>query len=261
MNDLLALAVDLATEGGALALRLRRDGLEVDTKSTPVDVVTNADRAVETFIRQRLGSERPGDGFLGEESTASGSETGLTWVVDPIDGTVNFLYGIPQWACSVAVVEGTDPATWTVHAGAVVNAVIGETYAAARGAGATLNGRPLSTSAPTALSTSLIATGFSYSAEQRAEQGASVAALLPRVRDIRRPGAASLDLCAVAAGRVDASAERGLSPWDFAAGALIAVEAGAVVTAADVRGGRRLVTAAAPAIAAEFAAAVVEVGL
>ncbi len=261
MNDLLALAVDLAIEGGALAVRLRREGLEVDTKSSPVDVVTNADKEVEAFIRARLAAEQPGDGFLGEESDATDSTTERTWVVDPIDGTVNFLYGIPQWACSVAVVEGTDPASWTILAGAVVNAAAGETYAASRGDGATLNGARLLASAPDALATSLVATGFSYRAANRAEQGASVAALLPSIRDIRRLGAASLDLCAVAAGRVDAYAERGLKPWDFAAAALVATEAGAVVTATDVRDDRRLVTASAPSIAAEFAAAVAGVGL
>jgi len=261
VNDLLALAVELASEGAELALRLRRAGLEVDTKSSPVDVVTNADRAVEAHIRARLAAIRPEDGFLGEESDAAGSVSGLTWVVDPIDGTVNFLYGIPEWACSVAVVEGGDPASWTVHAGAVVNAAADERYAAALGGGATRNGDPIRTGAPTGLAMSLLATGFGYRAETRAEQGRSVQVLLPRVRDIRRHGAASLELCSVASGRLDAYAERGLSPWDFAAGALIAAEAGAVVTAGDVREGRRLVTAAAPTIAAELAAALVEAGL
>ena len=261
MNDLLTLAVELAAEGAELALRLRRDGLEVGTKSSPVDVVTNADRAVEAHIRARLSTVRPRDGFLGEESDAAESESGLTWVVDPIDGTVNFLYGIPEWACSVAVVEGADPASWTVHAGAVVNAAAGERFAAARGGGATRNGEPIRAGAPADLATSLVGTGFGYRAEVRAEQGRALQALLPRVRDIRRHGAASLDLCAVACGRLDAYAERGLSPWDFAAGALVATEAGAVVAAGDVREGRRLVAAAAPTIADEFAAAVTQIGL
>ncbi len=258
--DLLALAVDLATEGAALAVRMRREGIEVGSKSTPVDVVTSADKAVEAFVRARLAAERPGDGFFGEESDAAESETGLTWVVDPIDGTVNFLYGIPQWACSVAVTSGIDPASWTIHAGAVVNAAAGETWAAALGTGATLNGARLAVSTPDSLSVSLVATGFGYRSEVRAEQGRSAAALLPRVRDIRRLGAASLDLCGVAAGRLDAYVERGIMPWDIAAGALIAAEAGAVVTADDVRDGRRRVTAAASGIASEFAAEIATAG-
>lgn len=262
MTDLLELAVSLATEGGALALDARREGVEVAaTKSSEVDVVTATDRLVEAFIRRRLEEERPGDGFYGEESDAAESSTGLTWVVDPIDGTVNFLYGIPQWAVSVAVVEGgTDPVSWRILAGCVMNPAGGETFAAARGGGATLNGRPISVGTPASLGLSLVATGFGYRESVRAEQAASIATVLPRVRDIRRLGAASLDLCAVASGRVDAYYERGLKQWDFAAGLLIAEEAGAVVRCDDVRSDRRLVSAVAPSIADDFHALIAEIG-
>lgn len=252
-RDLRDLAVALATEAGALALRLRRAGVEVAaTKSSAVDVVTAADRETEALIRARIAEARPLDAFLGEESAAGSGSSGLTWVVDPIDGTVNYLYDIPRWAVSIAVVEGDDPSTWTVLAGCVVNPSLGEVYAAARGQGATREGVPVSVGAADSLSTSLVATGFAYDAATRVEQAMAAAGVIGSVRDIRRAGAAALDLCDVASGRLDAYWERGLMPWDFAAGALIAAEAGAVVSVDDVRDGRRLVTAAAPGIAEGF---------
>lgn len=260
---LLAHALDLGREAGALALRRRREGVAVAaTKSSAVDIVTAADQEVEALIRSRLAAERPGDGFAGEESAAAASETGLTWVVDPIDGTVNYLYGIPQWGVSIAAVTGAaDPATWTVLAGVVVAPALDETYAAALGGGATCNDRTIAVAAPVSLAQSLFATGFAYDAAIRATQAASVAALIGEVRDIRRIGAASIDLCAVAAGRIDAYAERGLRPWDFAAGVRIAAEAGAVVDVRDVRGDRRLVSAAAPTVAEELRGALQRTGL
>jgi len=253
-HELLALAIDIATVAGELALRRRREGVEVAaTKSSIVDVVTEADREVEAFIRARLAEARPGDAFLGEESDASAGSSGLTWVVDPIDGTVNYLYDIPRWAVSVAVVRGDDPATWSALAGCVVNPSLGEVFAASAGGGATLDGQPISAGEPAALGTCLVATGFGYDAAIRTRQAEAASRVIGSVRDLRRAGAAALDICDVGAGRLDAYWERGLAPWDFAAGALIAAEAGAVVTADDVRGGRRLVTAAAPTIAPEFA--------
>ncbi len=249
------LAVDLATEAGALALRRRREGVEIAaTKSSIVDVVTAADREVEAFIRARLAVARPDDGFLGEESEATGGTSGLTWVVDPIDGTVNYLYDIPRWAVSIGVVDGDDPVSWTALAGCVVSPAAGEVFAAARGLGATRDGEPIAASAADALATSLVATGYGYRAAVRVAQAEAIVRMIAEVRDIRRPGAASLDLCDVACGRLDAYFERGLKPWDFAAGALIAAEAGATVELADVRDGRRLVSAASPRIAADFAA-------
>lgn len=261
--DLLELATRVAVEAGELATLRRAEGVEVAaTKSSLVDVVTAADREVEALIRRRIQDARPGDGFYGEESDAAVGTSGLTWVVDPIDGTVNYLYGIPRWAVSVAVVEAPtqDPDTWTALAGCVVDPSHGDVYRAAVGAGATLGGRALRASRPASLATSLLGTGFGYDAAIRREQADAVARAIGEVRDIRRAGAAALDLCDVARGRLDAYAERGVQPWDYAAAALIASEAGAVVHSTDLREGRRLVTAAAPAIAHDFAKLVRDAG-
>jgi myo-inositol-1(or 4)-monophosphatase len=249
---LLAVAVDVTTEAARLAATRRAEGVEVaDTKSSAVDVVTHTDREVESFLRARLAELRPGDGFFGEEGDPDDSTTGLTWVVDPIDGTVNFLYGIPQWAVSVAVVEGgPDPATWTALAACVANPLSGEVFTASRGGGAWLGETRLAPSAPASVAQSLFATGFSYEADRRVEQAAVLGRLIGEVRDLRRLGAASLDLCAVAAGRLDVYAERGLKPWDHAAGVLIAQEAGVVVHGeADSPASGDLVVASAPSVA------------
>lgn len=230
-EDLQKLATDIATRAGELILRRRHEGVTVAaTKSSSVDVVTLADRESEDLIRSLIADARPGDGFLGEESDASASSTGITWVVDPIDGTVNYLYDIPNYAVSIAVVEGNpDPHTWTALAAAVVNPAAGETFAAARGAGATLNGSVIRANTETDPSLAMLATGFSYNAERRIWQAGIMQQLIGQVRDIRRMGSAELDLCSVACGRLDAYYERGLNPWDHAAGALIAQEAGARV--------------------------------
>ncbi|WP_328291913.1 inositol monophosphatase [Kineococcus sp. NBC_00420] len=238
------IAVTVALAAGELISAGRPDRVEVAaTKSSPTDVVTAMDTASEQLLRTELARLRPEDAFLGEEGGFEPGRSGLTWVVDPIDGTVNYLYGLRAYAVSVAVVldeespERPDPATWTVLAGAVVDPSQAETWTAARGLGATLTDsrgtRRLTTSAGPRLGQALVATGFGYDAGRRAEQAAVVARLLPRVRDLRRVGTASLDLCSVAAGRVDAYYERGLNPWDFAAGLLVATEAGAVVTDFD----------------------------
>jgi myo-inositol-1(or 4)-monophosphatase len=263
LADLLAVARTVALEAGALVLDARRGVVEVaDRKSSSVDVVTQVDRDAETLIRDRLSRSRPHDGFFGEESGGAAGTSGLTWVVDPIDGTVNFLYGIPHYAVSIAVVEGEpDPQSWRALAGVVVNPASGELFSATVGGGALLHDRPLHVNPPVELSQALVATGFAYRAETRAEQGAAVARLLPRVRDIRRMGTASLDLCAVASGRVDAYFERTLSPWDHAAGALIAAEAGARVSGVPGdRADHRFLLAAHPdlAIALERVLAEVE---
>jgi myo-inositol-1(or 4)-monophosphatase len=239
-SELLGLAKSIAIEAGELAARLRREGVEVaNTKTSSVDVVTAADKAVEAFIRGRLATARPADGFLGEESTGSGGTSGLTWVVDPIDGTVNYLYKIPAWAISIAVVEGEpDPLTWTGIAGCVLNPTLGEVFSAHAGGGAFLgrgfeSERRIQVAPAVDLSQALVATGFSYQSTIRSEQAAVLQELLPRVRDIRRGGSAALDLCFVASGRVNAYFERMLNPWDHAAGAIIAREAGASVTGKD----------------------------
>lgn len=233
--ELLEIARSVAVEAGAFAKLRRSEGVEVAaSKSSTEDIVTFADQETETLIRTRLAELRPQDGFLGEESGAEIGTSGLTWVVDPIDGTVNFLYGIPHYAVSIAVVEGDpDPLTWRALAGAVANPASGEIFTARVGAGAFLDGSPIRVGAPIELSQALVGTGFSYLADIRSEQAEALGGLLHRVRDIRRMGAASLDLCAVASGRLDAYFERRLSPWDHAAGALIAREAGARVTGMD----------------------------
>jgi myo-inositol-1(or 4)-monophosphatase len=229
--DLLNIARTIAQEAGALALRTRREGVEIAaTKSTDTDIVTYADQAVQDFVRARIAELRPNDGFFGEEDGGSRGTSGLTWVVDPIDGTVNYLYDIPHWAVSIAVVQGDpDPSTWTALAGAVINPSIGELFTAAAGGGAFLGEKQLRVAQQPDLGHALVATGFAYSAEKRGRQARVLTELLPRVRDIRRAGVCSLDLCAVAAGRNDAYFEHGVKPWDHAAGALIAREAGAQV--------------------------------
>lgn len=250
LDELLSLAVDTAHEAGEL-IRERRDGVTrmavSATKSTPTDVVTESDTAAEELIRSRLLAARPGDAVLGEEGGSSAGESGLRWVVDPIDGTVNYLYGIPQYAVSIAAQRGGAGGDTVV--GVVHNPAGGETWTATRGGGAWLNGSPVHESGCDRLDLALVATGFGYDAGRRERQAEILRQILPSVRDVRRAGAASLDLCAVAMGRVDAYYERGLGPWDLAAGGLIAAEAGAVV--AGLRGaaaGPDLVIAAGPAL-------------
>lgn len=247
--ELLDLAREIAVRAGSFALEARRAGVEVAaTKSTPTDIVTAVDRDTEALIRELILEARPDDGILGEEEATRVGTSGLDWIVDPIDGTVNFLYGVPAWAVSIAVVEGpASPESWTPIAGVVVNPVTGELFEATAGGGARLNGESLHVNEGVAVDRALVGTGFSYSSERRREQAEVLTRLLPRVRDARRMGAASLDLCSVAAGRLDAYYEIGLHPWDHAAGALIAREAGAVITgAAGARESAEFIVAAAP---------------
>jgi len=263
-DDLLRIARDTALAGGELAARRRSEGVSVAaSKSSPVDIVTEADRETEALIRSLLADARPDDGFYGEESDASESASGLTWIVDPIDGTVNFLYGLPHYAVSIAVVEnGPDPLTWRALAACVFNPATGEVFTATEGGGAFLGDAPITVAAPVALGQSLVGTGFAYDSRMRGVQGALVAQLLPEVRDIRRMGTASLDLCAVAAGRLNAYFERTLSPWDHAAGALIAREAGATVKGLrDAAPSRDFILAAEPELARVLEARLLELGV
>jgi myo-inositol-1(or 4)-monophosphatase len=225
-------AREVALAAAKLARTRRQAGVEVAaSKSSTEDIVTHADREAETLIRSMLSDARPNDGFFGEEGGADAGTSGLTWVVDPIDGTVNYLYGIPEYAVSIAVVEGEpDPLSWKALAAVVVGSATGEDFSATLGGGATLDGRPIRANTDVPLDQALVGTGFSYSSQSRTEQGRVLAGLIGRVRDIRRRGSAALDLCGVACGRLDAYYERGLQPWDHAAGALIAREAGASVT-------------------------------
>ncbi|MBE8525668.1 inositol monophosphatase [Amycolatopsis sp. H6(2020)] len=224
-----SVAVQVATEAAALvreAWEGMADGraVAVGTKSGATDVVTAVDHESERLVRDRLAALRPGEPVLGEEGGGAAGD-GVTWVVDPIDGTVNFLYGLPWFAVSVAAQVGGESV-----AGAVVEPASGRVWSAARGHGAFLDGRRLAVSAPSSLEVTLVGTGFAYSPSRRMRQAKFAASLLGNVRDIRRNGAASLDLCAVAAGWLDAYVEHGLNRWDWAAGALIAAEAGAEVS-------------------------------
>lgn len=232
------------------------NGAGVTTKSTPTDVVTASDHAIETLVREQLAGLRPDDTVLGEEYGGSAVGPGVHWVVDPIDGTVNFLYGLPWYAVSVAVLDGVE-----TLAGAVVEPASGRIWSAQAAGGATLDDRPLRVSAADQLDLALISTGFSYLADRRARQGQLAAALLSQVRDIRRCGSAALDLCAVAAGWVDGFYEHGINPWDWAAGALIAREAGAVVHPPDPDSGYGdAILAAAPGIADQLRRTLIELG-
>jgi myo-inositol-1(or 4)-monophosphatase len=221
------LAIEVAQEAGALltgfAAQRRAGGdLAVGVKSSVTDPVSEADRAAERLIAARLASARPDDGLLGEEDQdpRQGS-SGVRWIVDPLDGTVNFLYGRSAWCVSIACEDVDGPLVGVVH-----HPALGETFHAVRGGGAHLDGLELAVTQVDDLGRSLVATGFAYDADVRVDQGHDLADLLPRVRDVRRDGAAALDLAWCAAGRVDAYVEFGLAPWDWAAGALLVEEAG-----------------------------------
>ncbi|MDN3311148.1 inositol monophosphatase family protein [Microbacterium oryzae] len=244
--ELRDLAVDIAREAGDLARRRRQEGVAIAaSKSTLADIVTEADREVETLIRSRLAEARPEDGFLGEESGAEEGTSGITWVVDPIDGTVNYAFGQPAYGVSIAAVSGPpEPTGWEPLAGVVVAPVLDEVFSAARGHGAHLGERRLSVTMETPAG-ALIATGFGYDPETHAGALDELRKVMPIARDIRRAGAASLDLAYVAAGRLDAYYERGLKPWDMAAGALLVSEAGGRAGWLGVDSwGRRLLVAA-----------------
>ncbi|MDT5040833.1 MAG: monophosphatase [Actinoplanes sp.] len=278
-GELLGTAVRIAREAAATARRMRAEAItDVRTKSTDTDVVTAADRAVERQVVDGLRRDRPGDSVLGEEYGDSAAPAGNTaaqrpgfsvpsvgpgagsdtvpsvgpgagsstvrWILDPIDGTVNYLYDLPQWAVSLAAeVDGE------VVAGVVHNGVTGAEWTATRGGGAWQGERRLTGSRRTTLDQSLVATGFGYAAARRAHQGRVLAGLITQVRDIRRFGAASLDLCLAAEGGVDAYFEKGLNLWDHAAGGLICREAGLVVSGIDgAPADHTMLIAAPPAI-------------
>jgi myo-inositol-1(or 4)-monophosphatase len=220
------------------------------SKSSETDLVSDADREAERAVRNLLGAERPDDGLLAEEGSHAPGSSGRRWLVDPLDGTINFLYGFPAWAVSVALEDAGG-----VAVGVVYSPVHAETFSAVRGEGARLNGRPLHVREPRALESAMVATGFSYEAARRAEQAEVIRRLLPSARDIRRAGAAALDLAWLAAGRVDAFYERGLQDWDSAAGGLLVREAGGAV--ADLDGDPPgLIAAATPELLGELAAIV-----
>jgi myo-inositol-1(or 4)-monophosphatase len=244
--ELLEIAVEVVRPAAELARSMRVEGVHgVSTKSTDTDVVTAADRAVERQVIAALHALRPEDGVVGEESGAvAAGESGVRWILDPIDGTVNYLYGIPQYAVSLAAeVDGV------VVAGVVRNAANGQEWTATLAGGAYREGRRLSGSRVTDLGQALLATGFGYDPARRRHQAAVLARVLGDVRDIRRIGAAAIDLCMAAEGTVDMYYERGLNVWDFAAGGLVATEAGLRVTGlAGAPPGPDFVLAAPPAL-------------
>lgn len=229
IEELLPIAVTAATDaGGLLAVSIDAARTEVGTKSSATDMVSEMDRAAERRIVDHILSRRPDDAIVGEEGAAHTGSTGVRWIIDPLDGTTNYLYGIPAYAVSIGIeIDGS------MAGGAVHDPSHGELYTAVVGGGAKRNGHPLVLDPVPDLSKALVGTGFGYAPERRAWQSRVVAGMLDRVRDVRRFGAASLDLCWIAAGRLDLYFERGLQEWDYAAGALIASEAGARVEAAS----------------------------
>jgi myo-inositol-1(or 4)-monophosphatase len=211
------------TAAAVLVERFGAPSVEVRSKSTPTDLVSEADVAAERALREALAARRPDDAVLGEEGgdRGGGGADALRWVVDPLDGTVNFLFGIPHWCVSVACEDADGTLV-----GVVLDPLRGETFAATRSGPATLDGTPIAASQRADLATAMVATGFGYDAEVRARQAEVAARVLPRVRDLRRFGSAALDLAWTACGRYDAYYERGLNPWDRAAGALVCARAG-----------------------------------
>ncbi|WP_406006310.1 inositol monophosphatase [Streptomyces sp. NBC_00637] len=246
--------LELAKEAARRAGELLRDGRPADlavaaTKSSPIDVVTEMDIAAEKLITGLISEHRPDDGFLGEEGASSEGSSGIRWVIDPLDGTVNYLYGLPTWAVSIAAEQDGETVV-----GVVEIPLRGETYHAVRGGGARGSGaregeRALSCREATSLDQALVSTGFNYVTEVRAHQADVAQRLIPLLRDIRRSGSAAVDLCDVAAGRLDGYYERGLHPWDLAAGDLIAREAGALTGGRPgERPARDLTVAATPGV-------------
>lgn len=249
------IAAGIARRAGGRILELRERGVSIAaTKSSSIDIVTEADRESERLIVEALAAVRPHDGVLGEEGAVSEGSSGVTWVVDPIDGTVNYLYDVPAYTVSIAATVADAAATADGRraiAGAVYNPRTGELFEAWEGGGSRLGGKPIRISQQHSLAASLVATGFGYTVERKRQQLEVLGRVLPRVRDIRRIGSAAYDLCLLASGRIDAYYEIGLRPWDYAAGVLIAREAGAQVLGLDedTPPGEPLLVAAAPQLA------------
>jgi len=254
---LLTLACAAACEAGEMLASHHGRPAVVGTKTSPTDVVTEMDQAAERLIRARIGAERPGDSILGEEGGQTGAGAAVRWIVDPLDGTVNYLYGLPDWAVSIAAEVGG-----RIVAGAVCVPRRGTLFGAVLGGGSWQSSvtnltpagrRALACNRDVPLSRALVATGFGYEPGRRRVQGEVLSAILPRVRDIRRNGACAADLCSLAAGNVDAYYERGVQYWDIAAGSLIASEAGAIVAGLDgTPAGPAMTLAAGPALFAEL---------
>lgn len=222
--ELLELAVGIARQAGELLMK-RPLTFEVTSKSVAIDIATQMDRDSERFIVDSLLAARSDDGIIGEEGSSRPSSSGITWVIDPVDGTVNYLYGLPGWSVSIAAKDGDGVLVGVVHA-----PTIGSTWTATRGGGAFFNGKSIRCNDPISLDRALIGTGFVYDVSMRAQQGKVVSALLPQVRDIRRMGSAAVDICNVAMGAFDGYFEIGLKEWDLAAAQLVASESGVVIS-------------------------------
>jgi myo-inositol-1(or 4)-monophosphatase len=222
MEELVELAERAARAAGALLLKhAARSPEDVGSKSSATDMVSAADRDSEALLTRLLLEARPDDGLVGEEGASRPGSTGLRWVVDPLDGTTNFLYRLPQWSVSVACEDDDGPVAACVH-----DPSRDETFTALRGGGARLNGDPIAVGAQEQLARALIGTGFAYQAQTRRRQVAQLENVIDRVRDVRRAGSAALDLAWVACGRLDGFYETGIQHWDYAAGALLVPEAG-----------------------------------
>jgi myo-inositol-1(or 4)-monophosphatase len=248
-DELVQIALTAAHSASELLLRSQPRTRQSRSKSSPTDPVTEADRAAERIVVDAIRASRPDDGVLGEEGARIEGTSGLRWVIDPLDGTVNYLYQRADWGVSLAVEDDAG-----ALAGVVLDPVRRETFHATRGGGAYLNARPLRVNDPVPVGMALVATGFSYRAEARRRQSDLLGRVLPLVRDIRRMGACSTDLCALALGRTDAFLEDELAPWDWAAGALIAGEAGATITPLRAGSDNPGLLAAGPALHGELAA-------
>jgi myo-inositol-1(or 4)-monophosphatase len=242
MNDkgeLLELALRVGKKAADL-LSARPDVLEIATKSSDVDIVTQMDKASESLIVSSILADRPNDGIIGEEGADRSSTSGITWIIDPLDGTVNYFYGIPGWNVSIAAKDNEG-----VLVGVVISPTINSTWWATRGGGSFHNGKKLKCNDPVELNRTMLATGFAYESDRRTLQLNFINQLLPQIRDIRRIGSAAVDLAFVGTGNVDAYFESGLKEWDVAAGGLIAQEAGAILTSHEV-GGQTFTLAAGP---------------
>lgn len=248
LRELQVLAENIAREAVALIRGVKEGEIEqTGTKSSAADVVTATDQAVEVLIRDRILRARPHDAIIGEEGDDSAGSSGVEWIIDPIDGTVNFVYGIPAFAVSIGIQVVGEPVV-----GVVINAHTGTEYSAILGGPATRDGQAIRARPPESMDLALVATGFGYDANLRRDQGAAVARLLPQVRDIRRIGSCALDLCGVAEGSVNAYVEEGPHVWDYAAGRVIAEAAGATFDVGVSPRGNPLIHCAPNGIFADF---------
>ena len=243
LHKLLTLAISVSNEAASL-LASRPSNFDIHQKSSAVDFATQMDHASEKLIVERILAARPHDGIIGEEGAQRQSTSGITWVIDPLDGTVNYFYDLPGWNVSIAAKDGDGVLVGVVNAPS-----INSLWTATRGGGAFKNGAPIRATNPVTLDRALLGTGFSYSVETRVGQAQLVESLIPRIRDLRRNGAAAVDLCQVASGSLDGYFEKDLKEWDLAAGGLIATEAGALVTGRHGGApGQEMVIAAGPAL-------------